>query len=98
MPRAQAEATAMKPERVRIRSARKFPGQLSGGQQQRVAVARSFCACKPPCCLTSPDAALDPEMVKGSVDVMVMPAQERHDDDLRDRNGLRAQVVNRVIP
>ena len=76
----------------------KFPGQLSGGQQQRVAIARAL-SMDPICMLfDEPTSALDPEMVNEVLDVMVRPAEGRHDDDVRDaRNGLRAQGRHRVI-
>jgi len=59
-------------ERVGIpEQADKFPGQLSGGQQQRVAIARAL-AMQPKIMLfVYPTAALDPEMIKEVLDVMV---------------------------
>jgi len=78
IPRAEAEATAMKfLEKVRIPDqAGKFPGQLSGGQQQRVAIARALCM-KPEILLfDEPTSALDPEMIAEVLDVMVTLAQE----------------------
>jgi len=64
-------------ERVKIADqADKHPGQLSGGQQQRVAIARSLCM-KPKIMLFDEvTSALDPEMVKEVLDVMVDLAQE----------------------
>ena len=64
-------------ERVKIADqAIKYPGQLSGGQQQRVAIARSLCM-KPKIMLFDEvTSALDPEMVKEVLDVMVDLAQE----------------------
>ena len=52
------------------------PGKLSGGQQQRVAIARSLCM-KPKIMLFyEPTSALDPEMIKEVLDVMVELAEE----------------------
>jgi general L-amino acid transport system ATP-binding protein len=77
MPRAEAEATAMRYlERVRIpEQANKFPGQLSGGQQQRVAIARSLCMNPKIMLFDEPTSALDPEMIKEVLDVMVELAE-----------------------
>ncbi|MFP6711693.1 MAG: amino acid ABC transporter ATP-binding protein [Rhodospirillales bacterium] len=78
LPKAEAEEIAMTYlERVKIADqANKFPGQLSGGQQQRVAIARSLCM-KPKIMLFDEvTSALDPEMVKEVLDVMVDLAQE----------------------
>lgn len=78
LPKADAEEIAMTYlERVMIADqAEKFPGQLSGGQQQRVAIARSLCM-KPKIMLFDEvTSALDPEMVKEVLDVMVDLAQE----------------------
>ena len=78
MPKADAEEVAMTYlERVKIADqANKFPGQLSGGQQQRVAIARSLCM-KPRIMLFDEvTSALDPEMVKEVLDVMIDLARE----------------------
>ncbi len=78
LPKAEAEEVAMTYlERVKIADqAAKFPGQLSGGQQQRVAIARSLCM-KPKIMLFDEvTSALDPEMVKEVLDVMIDLAQE----------------------
>ena len=65
IPKKQAEEIAMSNlKRVQIDDqALKFPGQLSGGQQQRAAIARALCM--------EPKSALDPEMIKEVLDVMV---------------------------
>ncbi len=59
-------------ERVGIpEQANKYPAQLSGGQQQRVAIARAL-AMQPKIMLfEEPTSALDPEMIKEVLDVMV---------------------------
>ena len=78
LPVAEAEAVAMAYlERVQIADqAGKYPGQLSGGQQQRVAIARSLCM-KPRIMLFDEvTSALDPEMVKEVLDVMIDLARE----------------------
>lgn len=78
LPKAKAKETAMTYlERVKIADqADKYPGQLSGGQQQRVAIARSLCM-KPKIMLFDEvTSALDPEMIKEVLDVMIDLAQE----------------------
>ena len=78
VPKREAEEIAMTYlERVKISDqADKYPAQLSGGQQQRVAIARSLCM-KPKIMLFDEvTSALDPEMVKEVLDVMVDLAQE----------------------
>ena len=64
-------------ERVGIpEKADTYPGQLSGGQQQRVAIARAL-AMQPKIMLfDEPTTALDPEMIKEVLDVMVDLAQD----------------------
>jgi len=100
-PRAQAEATAMEYlERVRIpEQASKYPGQLSGGQQQRVAIARSLCMNPKIMLFNEPTSALDPEMVKEVLDVMVNLAQESGMTMLcvTHEMGFARKVANRVI-
>ena len=85
--------------RVKIpEQADKYPGQLSGGQQQRVAIARSLCMRPKIMLFEEPTSALDPEMIKEVLDVMV---------DLADTGmtmlvvthemGVARQVAHRVI-
>ena len=72
-PAKEAQEIAMEMlEKVKIpEQANKYPGQLSGGQQQRVAIARSLCM-KPRIMLFDEvTSALDPEMIKEVLDVMV---------------------------
>ena len=72
-PQKEAEKIAMEYlERVKIpEQAHKFPGQLSGGQQQRVAIARSLCMNPQVMLFAEPTSALDPEMIKEVLDVMI---------------------------
>ena len=74
---AAAEIAMTYLQRVKIDDqAEKYPGQLSGGQQQRVAIARSLCM-KPKIMLFDEvTSALDPEMVKEVLDVMIDLARE----------------------
>jgi len=77
LPKKEADDLAMELlERVKIpEQARKYPGQLSGGQQQRVAIARSL-AMRPKVMLFDEvTSALDPEMIKEVLDVMVELAE-----------------------
>jgi general L-amino acid transport system ATP-binding protein len=73
MPRREAEQRAMQQlERVRIaEQAHKYPLQLSGGQQQRVAIARALCLTPKIMLFDAPTSALDPEMIKEVLDVMI---------------------------
>ena len=78
LPKSEAQEVAINYlKRVQIDDqADKFPGQLSGGQQQRVAIARSLCM-KPKIMLFDEvTSALDPEMVKEVLDVMIDLAKE----------------------
>ena len=73
MPKKKAEEVAMNNlESVQIADqAKKFPGQLSGGQQQRCALARALCMEPKIMLFDEPTSALEPEMIKEVLDVMV---------------------------
>ena len=86
-------------QRVKIDDqAEKFPGQLSGGQQQRVAIARSLCM-KPKIMLFDEvTSALDPEMVKEVLDVMIDLAREGMTMlVVTHEMGFAREVANRVM-
>src|ERR1700704_669148 len=78
MPKKAAEELARNHlARVRIpEQANKYPAQLSGGQQQRVAIARALCMRPKIMLFDEVTSALDPEMVKEVLDVMVELARE----------------------
>src|SRR5262245_58931176 len=73
MPRAEAEKVALRYlERVRTPDqALNYPGQVSGGQHERVAIAGAVCMSPRIMLFDEPTAALDPEMIKEVLDVMV---------------------------
>ena len=86
-------------QRVKIDDqAEKFPGLLSGGQQQRVAIARSLCM-KPKIMLFDEvTSALDPEMVKEVLDVMIDLAREGMTMlVVTHEMGFAREVANRVM-
>lgn len=100
MPKADAEATAMKYlERVKIpEQAHKYPGQLSGGQQQRVAIARALCMEPQLMLFDEPTSALDPEMIKEVLDTMVSLAEDGMTMVcVTHEMGFARKVANRVI-
>ena len=96
---AAAEIAMTYLRRVKIDDqAEKFPGQLSGGQQQRVAIARSLCM-KPKIMLFDEvTSALDPEMVKEVLDVMIDLAREGMTMlVVTHEMGFAREVANRVM-
>ena len=100
MPRSDAEELAMELlERVKIpEQAEKFPGQLSGGQQQRVAIARSLCMQPKVMLFDEVTSALDPEMIKEVLDVMIELAESGMTMlVVTHEMGFARQVANRVI-
>ena len=100
LPKSEASDIAMTYlKRVKIDDqAEKFPGQLSGGQQQRVAIARSLCM-KPKIMLFDEvTSALDPEMVKEVLDVMIDLAREGMTMlVVTHEMGFAREVANRVM-
>jgi len=100
MPRIEAEQLAMDLlERVKIpEQAQKYPGQLSGGQQQRVAIARSLCMQPKVMLFDEVTSALDPEMIKEVLDVMIELAESGMTMlVVTHEMGFARQVANRVI-
>ena len=64
-------------ERVGLKDkANSFPRQLSGGQKQRVAIVRALCMHPEILLFDEVTAALDPEMVREVVDVMLQLAEQ----------------------
>ena len=100
MPRNDANELAMGLlERVKIpEQAEKYPGQLSGGQQQRVAIARSLCMQPKVMLFDEVTSALDPEMIKEVLDVMIELAESGMTMlVVTHEMGFARQVANRVI-
>ena len=100
MPLIDAEQLAMDLlERVKIpEQAQKFPGHLSGGQQQRVAIARSLCMQPKVMLFDEVTSALDPEMIKEVLDVMIELAESGMTMlVVTHEMGFARQVANRVI-
>ena len=76
----------------------KFPAQLSGGQQQRVAIARALCMNPKVMLFDEPTSALEPEMIKEVLDVMINLAQEGMTMIcVTHEMGFARTVANRVI-
>ena len=75
---AEAEKDAMKLlERVGLQDkAQSYPSQLSGGQKQRVAIVRALCMHPEVLLFDEVTAALDPEMVREVLDVMLTLARQ----------------------
>ena len=71
--RAEVEAEAMQwLERVGLKEkANSFPRELSGGQKQRIAIVRALCMHPDVLLFDEVTAALDPEMVREVLDVML---------------------------
>lgn len=77
-PRAEAEAEALTLlERVGLRErAQSFPRELSGGQKQRVAIVRALIMHPEVMLFDEVTAALDPEMVREVLDVILGLAEQ----------------------
>ena len=74
------------------------PNQLSGGQQQRVAIARSLCMQPKVMLFDEVTSALDPEMIKEVLDVMIELAESGMTMlVVTHEMGFARQVANRVI-
>ena len=86
-------------ERVRIPDqADKYPSQLSGGQQQRVAIARALCMNPRIMLFDEVTSALDPEMIKEVLEVMIRLAEEGMTMIVVTHEmGFARKVANRVI-
>ena len=100
MPKVEAEEIGMRfLETVRIpEQAHKYPGQLSGGQQQRVAIARALCMNPRIMLFDEVTSALDPEMIKEVLEVMIRLAEEGMTMIVVTHEmGFARKVANRVI-
>lgn len=74
----QQEAEALLDRVGLLAKKNSYPRELSGGQKQRVAIVRALCICMHPEILLFDEvtAALDPEMVREVLDVMLDLARE----------------------
>ena len=100
MPKVEAEEIGMRfLETVRIpEQAHKYPGQLSGGQQQRVAIARALCMNPRIMLFDEVTSALDPEMIKEVLEVMIRLAEDGMTMIVVTHEmGFARKVANRVI-
>ena len=72
VPKAEAEAQAMKLlKTVGLEDkAKEYPRKLSGGQKQRLAIVRAMATEPEVMLFNEPTSALDPEMVKGVLEVI----------------------------
>lgn len=100
MSKKQAEERAVQLlERVGIpEQASKFPGQLSGGQQQRVAIARALAMDPKIMLFDEVTSALDPEMIKEVLNVMVELAEGGMTMlSVTHEMGFARQVADRIL-
>ena len=72
----QQEAEALLDRVGLLQKAKSYPRELSGGQQQRVAIVRALCMHPEILLFDEVTAALDPEMVREVLDVMLDLARE----------------------
>ena len=98
MPKREAEERAMELlERVGIREqAYKYPSGLSGGQQQRVAIAGRRHGPQDNA-LRRPTSALDPEMIKEVLEVMIDLTRDVTMIVVTHEMGLAKEVADRCI-
>ena len=72
----QKEAEALLDRVGLLQKAKSYPRELSGGQKQRVAIVRALCMHPEILLFDEVTAALDPEMVREVLDVMLDLARE----------------------